>query len=100
MIIMEEKIAEVIMEQLGDIRKYSLLAAKNVLSLDDVVLLTGLSKGYIYKLTCKKEIPYYKPNGKTIYFDRKEVEDWMRQNRVNSIAEAEQQASKYLLVKE
>lgn len=88
------------MEQLGDIRKYSLLAAKNVLSLDDVVLLTGLSKGYIYKLTCKKEIPYYKPNGKLIYFDRKEVEDWMRQNRVNSFAEAEQQASKYLLGKE
>lgn len=93
---MEETI---IMKQLAEIRSLSLLAAKNVLDLNDVVLLTGLSKGYIYKLTCKKEIPYYKPNGKLIYFDRQEVEGWMKQNRVNSVVEAEQQASKYLLEK-
>lgn len=90
---------EIIIKQLADIRNYSLLAAKNVLDIDDVVLLTGLSKSYVYKLTCKKEIPYYKPNGKLIYFDRQEVESWMKQNRVNSIAEAEQEASKYLMEK-
>lgn len=90
---------EIIMKQLADIRSYSLLAAKNVLDIDDVVLLTGLSKSYVYKLTCKKEIPYYKPNGKLIYFDRQEVESWMKQNRVNSIVEAEQEASKYLMEK-
>lgn len=90
---------EIVLKQLAEIRNFSLLAAKNVLDLDDVVLLTGLSKGYIYKLTCKKEIPYYKPNGKLIYFDRQEVEKWMKQNRVNSVVEAEQQASKYLLEK-
>lgn len=88
-----------ILEQLAEIRNFSLLAAKNVLDINDVVLLTGLSKGYVYKLTCKKEIPYYKPNGKLIYFDRQEVEGWMKQNRVNSVVEAEQQASKYLLEK-
>lgn len=84
---------------LADIRNYGLLAAKSVLSIEDMVLITGLSKGYIYKLTCRKEIPYYKPNGKLIYFDRQEVEGWMKQNRVNSIAEAEQKASKYLMEK-
>lgn len=90
---------EIVLKQLAEIRNFSLLAAKNVLDIDDVVLLTGLSKGYIYKLTCKKEIPYYKPNGKLIYFDRQEVEGWMKQNRVNSVVETEQQASKYLLEK-
>lgn len=90
---------DIIMRQLADIRKFSLLAAKNVLDIDDVVSLTGLAKSYVYKLTCRKEIPYYKPNGKLIYFDRQEVENWMKQNRVNSIAEAEQTASKYLLEK-
>lgn len=93
---MEEKL---IIQNLADIKKYTLLAAKNVLNMDDVVLLTGLSKSHIYKLTYKKEIPYYKPNGKLIYFDRQEVEMWMKQNRVNSFAEAEQQASKYLIEK-
>ena len=88
-----------IMQQLERIKSYTLLAAKNVLDIDDMVALTGLSKSYIYKLTCRKEIPYYKPNGKLIYFDRQEVEGWMKQNRVNSIAEAEQVASKYLMEK-
>lgn len=97
---MEENTVEIVMKQLNDIRKFSLLAAKNVLNMDDVVTLTGLSKGYIYKLTCKKEIPHYKPNGKLVYFDRQEIENWMKQNRVNSFAEAEQQASKYLLGKD
>lgn len=90
---------DIIMKQLAEIKAFSLLAAKKVLGIDDVVLLTGLSKAYIYKLTCRKEIPYYKPNGKLVYFDRQEVEGWMKRNRVNSIVEADQMASKYLLEK-
>ena len=90
---------EIIMKQLADIRKFSLLAAKNVLDINDVVALTGLSKSYVYKLTCRKEIPYYKPHGKLIYFDRQDIEGWMKQNRVISTVEAEQKASKYLMQK-
>ena len=94
---MEEDIKEIVLKQLVDIRKFSLLAAKNILDVDDVVALTGLSKGFVYKLTCRKEIPHYKPNGKLLYFDRQEIESWMKQNRVNTIEEAEQTASKYLI---
>ena len=85
---MEEKI----LSELDAIKRYSLLAAKNVLDFNDAVLLTGLSKSHLYKLTCTRQIPHYKPNGKYVYFDRKEIEDWMRQNRVNTQTEAEQQA--------
>jgi excisionase family DNA binding protein len=94
---MEEETKETVLKQLADIRKFSLLAAKNILDVDDVVALTGLSKGFVYKLTCRKEIPHYKPNGKLLYFDRQEIESWMKQNRVNTIEEAEQTASKYLI---
>ena len=90
---MEEKI----LEQLSRIEKYSLLSAKNVLTLDDVAALTGLSKSHLYKLTCSHQIPYYKPNGKQIYFDRGEVEAWMKQNRVATQAEIEAQAATYLV---
>lgn len=83
-------------EKINQILTYSLLAAKNVLTLEDVILLTGLSKSYLYKLTCTHQIPYYRPNGKQIYFDRKEVEAWMKQNRVNTCQEAEQQAAAYV----
>lgn len=82
-------------EQLQRIERYSLLAAKNVLTLDDVSLLTGLSKSWLYKATCNHLIPFYKPNGKQVYFDRGEIESWMKQNRVSSKAEISQMAANY-----
>lgn len=87
--------AEEIKKQLDRIERYSLLAAKNVLVLDDVSLLTGLSKSYLYKLTCSHQIPHYK-NAKIIYFDRAEIEAWMKQNRVATESEVEQKAATYI----
>lgn len=46
---------------------------------------------------CTHQIPYYRPNGKQIYFDRSEVEAWMKQNRVATIKETEQQAIAYVV---
>ena len=86
-----------IQEQLNRIERNSLLASKNMLNLEDVASLTGLSKSHIYKLTYRHEIPYYRPNGKQIYFDRKELEDWMRRNRVATTEEIEQSATNYLI---
>lgn len=83
-------------DKLNQILTYSLLAAKNVLTLEDVALLTGLSKSHLYRLTCTHQIPYYKPNGKQIYFDRAEIESWMKQNRVATQQEAEQAAIAYV----
>ena len=75
---------------------YTLLAAKNVLTLEDTSLLTGLSKSHLYKLTCNRQIPHYKPNGKQLYFDRTEIEAWMKQGKVNTIDESEQMEVVYL----
>ena len=83
-------------EKINQILVYSLLAAKNVLTLEDVALLTGLSKSHLYRLTCTHQIPYYKPNGKQIYFDRAEIESWMKQNRVATQQEIEQTAVTYV----
>lgn len=77
------------------VARNSLLAAKNVLTIEDVALLTGISKSHLYKLTCTKQIPFYKPNGKYVFFDRLEVENWLKQNRVITKEEAEQQAAAY-----
>ena len=88
---MEEKI----LERLEVIERNTLLASKNVLTIDDVALLTGISKSTLYKMTCKKQLPHYKPNSKLLFFDRKEIEEWAKQNRVNTWAEAEQKALAY-----
>ena len=50
-----------------------------------------------YKLTCSHQIPHYKPNGKQIYFDRAEVEAWMKQNRVATTQEMDQKAINYVV---
>lgn len=84
-------------EKINQILVYSLLAAKNVLTLEDVALLTGLSKSHLYRLTCTHQIPYYKPNGKQIYFDRTELEAWMKQNRQSTQREVEQSAIAYVV---
>ena len=87
------------MKALDEIKRYTLLAAKTVLTLDDVVLLTGLSKSHLYRLTCTRKIPFFK-KGKCCFFDKNEVEQWMKQNRVSTTQEAESGAIKYILDKE
>ena len=89
---------EIILEKMQAIERYSLLGAQSVLLIDEVALLTGLSKSRLYKLTCGKQIPFYK-NAKMLYFDKKEIEDWMRQNKSISQMEAEQKADAYLVRK-
>ena len=84
-------------QQLDRIERNSLLASKNVLTFDDVALLTGYSKSHLYKLTCYGKIPHYKPAGKQIFFDKKELEDWLRQNRTASESEVEEMADNYLM---
>lgn len=85
------------MTKLEAIERNSLLAAKNVLTIDDAAVLTGLSKSHLYKLTCSRQIPFYRPNGKLVYFDRQELEGWLKQNRVTTTAEAEQAALCYVM---
>ena len=79
-----------IMQQLDRIEQNTLLAAKQVLTFDDVVLITGFSRSYLYKLTSLGKIPHYKPGGKMLYFDRNELTDWLKQNRVSTDCEIEE----------
>lgn len=84
-------------KQLDRIEQLTLLSAKNVLSFDDVILLTGFSKSHLYKLTCGQLIPHYKPNGKQIYFDKIELESWLKRNKVKTKDEVEEDALAYLI---
>lgn len=96
---MEEALLKTILERLDRIEQYSLLAAKNVLNIEDVSILTGLSKSHLYKLTHRQEIPHYKPNGKILYFDREDIERWMKQNIVSSNSEIEEMSATHLMKK-
>ena len=45
----------------------------------------------------RRIIPYYKPNGKLCFFDKAELETWMKNIRVASQTELEQQAQAYIV---
>ena len=93
----QTQIKEIIMNelkaQLDRIERMLMASQKNMLSVNDVAILTGMSKASIYGLCNKRKIPFYK-QGKT-FFDRAEIENWLRQNRIPTKAEVESKAQMY-----
>ena len=59
-----------------------LFLTKNMLTSEEATEFTGISISQLYKLTRTQMIPHWKPRGKMVYFDKKELEEWMRQNPV------------------
>ena len=57
-----------------------LYLTKEVFTLEEVAEYLGVSTSQIYKFTMKLEIPHYKPRGKMVYFDRKEIVKWMKKH--------------------
>lgn len=49
----------------------------------------GVSKSQLYKLTHKKKISYYKPNGKMIYFKESDLHEWLSKNKIKTNVEIE-----------
>lgn len=76
-----------------------LLTQKTVLNFDEVAAYTGLSKSYLYKLTCTGGIPCYKPQGKHLYFNKQEIDQWLLQNRKATYAEIESEAATFVTLK-
>jgi len=84
--------------ELQQIKQLTVLGAKQALTMSDTALLTGLSKSHLYKLVCKKAIPYYKSQGgKLTYFDKDEVNNWCLQHRVKTSSELEAEATTYVV---
>lgn len=89
---MEEKI----LHEIEGLKSLMVLAAKSTLTLDDVSLLYGLSKSTIYKMTSGRTIPHYR-KGKLLFFDKAELDQWAKANRVTTQQECEQAALSYVM---
>ena len=72
----------------------TLFATKEVLTSDEVARYMGVSRSYLYKLTMRREIPHYKPQGKICYFNRREIETWLQTNRVATDREISDKAAR------
>lgn len=79
-----------------EVLENTLSAAKEVLTLEEAALFMGISKSSLYKMTYRHELPFFRPNGKLIYFEKAELLKWMRQNRSMSEAETKEAAAQKL----
>jgi excisionase family DNA binding protein len=72
------------------------LSQKNVLTFDETARYMGISKSDLYKRTSNREIPHFKPHGKMVYFDRVELENYLKQNPIQTADEIEAKAQTYV----
>ena len=70
---------EVINERLKLIEE-TLYSTKDILNMKEVGQYLDISQSLLYKLTCNGEIPHFKPRGKMIFFEKKVLVEWIKQN--------------------
>lgn len=93
---------DLILERLDQIEKKldeQGLLQKNVLNFNEACRYLDVSASHLYKMTSSKKIPHFCPNGKRLYFNRQELEDWLLRNKQLTNNEIEEQANNYLLMK-
>lgn len=77
------------------IEELTLAGFKAALDITEASQFTGISRPQIYRLTSEKRIPHYKKNNK-LYFKKTELENWMLQNKIETIDEINSKASTYV----
>lgn len=71
------------------------ICQKPILTAKEMATYMGIKLSTLYKMTHNNILPFSKPNGKMIFFDRVEVENWMRSNRYATQQELATQAAAY-----
>ncbi len=69
---------------------------KDVLTLEEAAKFMGIARSSLYKMTHEQTIPFYKPNGKMIFFEKSDLLAWVRKNRVASEAEISEEAERII----
>ena len=67
------------------------LPEKELLTVKDISQMLNISKGAIYNMTSAQQIPHFKRGGR-IYFDRSEIDEWIRDDRRKTIKQLQKEA--------
>ena len=67
------------------------------LTLKEAAEFLDFSRSYLYRLTSQGRVPCYKPEGKRVYFDRAELVNWLKRNRIRLQEETEEKAASYIV---
>lgn len=86
---------EIILHKLDRIERF-IFGLKDILNVEELSEYTGFKKSYIYKLVHEAKIPYSKPNGKTLFFERKKIDEWLLRNSYKSEGEIRAEAFRHV----
>ncbi len=70
-------------QELAEIKEL-ILNQKDIFTIEELSRYTGYTIGYIHKLTASysdTSLPFSKPNGKKLFFEKKAVDEWLMKNR-------------------
>lgn len=73
---------EIIINKLNRIEKY-LFILKDIFTVEELSDYTGFKKSYIYKLVHSNSIPFSKPNGKVLFFEKRKLMNGCLQIHLN-----------------
>ncbi|MDM1514791.1 helix-turn-helix domain-containing protein [Myroides odoratimimus] len=90
---------KLILEKLDYLEQLIISNSKEILSVEDLEKYTGFKKSYIYHLVHYSKIPYSKPNGKYLFFQKSEIDEWLLKNKSLSDDQIQEKAREYVLKK-
>ena len=73
-------------------------AQKKILTLKEAALYSGFSKSFLYKCTSKNVFKFSKPNGKTIFIDKEDFENWLLSRKNKTQEDIEKEALNYCVL--
>lgn len=98
--LINEEMDELVLNKLESIEKLLLEQCdlrKDVFNVKETARYLEISESHLYKLTSTGVIPYYKPNGKRIYFNRQELDTWLLSNKHFSEADIDEKINNFQL---
>lgn len=69
---------------------------KSILTVEEAAKYLNISRGTLYKLTSANAVPFSKPTGKQLYFDKEKLDAWILSNSTTSAKEKDVRASTYI----
>jgi len=75
--------------ELAEIKSLITISNAEFIGVDEASKHLGLSRTYLYSLVHKGKLPFYKPNGKKIYFNKLELNGWIAKSKIRTADEIE-----------
>ena len=87
---------ELILKRLDSIDEKIREGTDEYLTLQQAAEYLGYKPSYMYKLTHRRLIPFYKPTNKKIYFKKSDLDAWIKRNRQKSKSEIRKISDSYI----